>query len=220
MTCRRMRTWIALAAGGDLSPRRARRLEAHLTECAACREENQQIRRSLDAARSLAQKERTPDWSGEEWRKVMARAVGQEIGRRKPRFSEVPGWAWAAGTALLIIFVLGGFRLLRQAPGPSLVAERGPRADLVLPEQAPSTPAPAVVEPLPLSKPRAAASRSGLLPAQKPVPSGPTEPISPAFPAPQTQAQSVMAMTFVSQETGLKIYWVFNDNFDYKENER
>jgi len=29
-----------------------------------------------------------------------------------------------------------------------------------------------------------------------------------------------MAMTFVSQETGLTIHWVFNDSFDYKEEKK
>lgn len=220
MTCRLARSWVALAAGGDLSSRRARRLKTHLAKCAACREESRLVLKSLEVARSMAHKERTPDWSEAEWRGIMAKAVGQEIRPRGFRASRTPGWAWAAGAALLVVLVVGAFVLMRREHGTSLVAEQGPRADIVLQEKAPSPPKPATVEPSPLEKPKPAARRSELLLTQKPVQAGAAEHARPLSPAPQTQAQSVMAMTFVSQETGLKIYWVFNDAFNYKENKK
>ncbi len=217
MTCGTVRSWIDLAAGGDLSDRRARLLEKHLAECAACREENRQALKSLEVARTIAKEERTPEWTDNEWRKVIGKAVGQEIRPRGHLASGIPGWAWAAGAALLVVLVVGAFVLMRREHGTSLVAEQGPRADIVLPEKAPSAPKPAAVEPSPLEKPKPAARRSELLLTQKPVQAGAAEHARPVSPAPQTQAQSVMAMTFVSQETGLKIYWVFNNNFDFKE---
>jgi hypothetical protein len=38
-----------------------------------------------------------------------------------------------------------------------------------------------------------------------------------AGPAPEKEAQIIMSMTLVSQETGLKVHWTLNKNFDWEE---
>jgi anti-sigma factor RsiW len=214
MTHRRMRTWMALAAGGDLEPRRARRLEAHLADCPDCREENRQLLRSLELTRSLADKERTPDWSQGEWRKVISRAVAQEIRPRRIRFTKLPGWAWAAGAALSVVLAVGAVMLSRRRHVPNIGAEW---ANIVLPEKTQSVQTPAAIEPSARGGPKAAVARPGTPLAQKPLHAGTPEHARTASEAQPMQTQSVMAMTFVSRETGLKVHWVFNDAFDYKE---
>jgi hypothetical protein len=36
-------------------------------------------------------------------------------------------------------------------------------------------------------------------------------------PGPQSGSQDVISMTLVSQESGLRVYWYFNKNFEWKE---
>jgi ferric-dicitrate binding protein FerR (iron transport regulator) len=52
----------------------------------------------------------------------------------------------------------------------------------------------------------------------RPKPSGP--PVAEnavSAPSPESGSQDVISMTLVSQESGLRVYWYFNKNFDWKE---
>jgi len=208
MTHRRARSWMALAAGGDLAPSKAQRLERHLASCRICREEYKAYRESLDLARSEARRGRTPDWKEAEWRRVMKAARTQEPSSRPSERPRALGWAWAAAATVLIALVAGGYYVLRKTPRPPVIARLSPSGDVVLPEQ---TPPPPEIR-LQAGTPRAGTGAEHLL-AQKPAP--PAHDSAGSF-----AAQPVMAMTFVSQETGLTIHWVFNDNFDYKEDKK
>ncbi len=220
MNCRRACSWIALDAGGDLSGRRKARLEKHLAGCPACREEKARIEKSLALAREMAREERTPGWSDAEWRKLMGRATSQEIAGGKRSAARIPGWAWAAGSALLLILVLGGTVILRKGPGTPMAvapAEHAAQEGPARPEKAPSPAAPLLEAGKPDTESLPAAPRPGVSArAQEPAAAKP----GPAEAAAQPQSQTVMAMTFVSQESGLQIHWVFNDAFNYKEKER
>jgi hypothetical protein len=240
MNCRKACSGIALDAGGDLSGRRRARLEKHLAGCPACREEKRRIEKSLALARELARDERTPDFTDAEWRKLMGRTTSQEIARRKASAARLPGWAWAAGSALLLILIVGGTVVLRKGPGGQVAfvpAERASQKSLAQPEKtqaSPGAPAPRVAAPAPAApllearkaesetvpaapKVQEAAKAKEAVTARRALaPAGAAQPVpAPASAAPQPQ--TVMAMTFVSQETGLQIHWVFNDAFNYKE---
>jgi hypothetical protein len=203
---------MALAAGGDLPRNKGLRLERHLASCKPCREEYAAYRESLDLAKSDAHRERTPDWKEAEWRRVMKAVLAQEPASRPAATPRVRGWAWAAAGAVLIALVAGGFYILKKSPQPPVIARLSPSGDVVLPEQTPPPPA---------ARPQAGAppARTGAEPllAQKPAAAAPDPTGRPAAPS---TAQPVMAMTFVSQETGLTIHWVFNDSFNYKEDKK
>lgn len=222
MNCRIICSWIALDAGGDLSSRRKARLEKHLAACPDCRAEKRRIEKSLALARKLAHEERTPDWADSEWRKLMGRATGQEIEGSKTAGARFPGWAWAAGSALLLILIVGGTIVLRRGPSGKAVfmpAEQAVQESAAKPDKAPVSPA--VPSPAPLLEAKKA--EGGSLPAApRAQESARAKEAATARPAPaqtaaQPQSQTVMAMTFVSQDTGLQIHWVFNDAFNYKE---
>lgn len=53
MSCERFEKWIALYIEGDLAERKARRVEAHLAGCAACRERAESLAQSQQALKSL-----------------------------------------------------------------------------------------------------------------------------------------------------------------------
>ncbi len=219
MNCRRACSRIALDAGGDLSERRKARLAKHLASCPACLEEKARIEKSLALARKMAREEKTPDWTESEWRKLMGRATGQEIEGRQVSGVKFPGWAWAAGSALLLVLIIGGTIVLRRGPSGKVVfmpAEQAAQESVAKPEKAPASPAspaPSVTPPAPpLLEAEKAAPRAQEFAKAKEAPTA-----RPAPAASQPQSQTVMAMTFVSQETGLQIHWVFNDAFNYKE---
>ena len=53
MSCRRYEDWLALEAGGDLSPERAAELARHMSECGNCRRAAEELRASLAALRAI-----------------------------------------------------------------------------------------------------------------------------------------------------------------------
>ena len=53
MSCRRYEDWLALEAGGDLSPERAAELARHMSECGNCRCAAEELRASLAALRAF-----------------------------------------------------------------------------------------------------------------------------------------------------------------------
>lgn len=53
MSCRRYEDWLALEAGGDLSPERAAELARHMSECGNCRRAAEELRASLAALRAF-----------------------------------------------------------------------------------------------------------------------------------------------------------------------
>jgi len=123
MTCRKALKLMALAAGGDLGPRQARALRAHVEACPGCRKELEALRAALRAFRTAAEDEGVPDWTEGEWKALMVRAAaGPERAGQTSRGVVRPGprprWAAASALgALMAIAVL--FAILRgPVPGP------------------------------------------------------------------------------------------------------
>ena len=220
MTHRRARSWMALAAGGDLCPSRKRRFEEHLAVCADCRKEFRTYEEALGLATSLAAKDQMPDWTEIEWRRVIGLAVNQEPEMRRTGRRPLPGWAWAGAAALLIVAILGAVTLLRRSPGPRLSADQIQKQDVVLPEKnlspeaRPKGPVAVPDKPAPHQEDRFLARSTANPQARPTLPPTTSAQVAPA------PIQTVMAMTFVSQETGLTVHWTFNDSFNYQEEKK
>ncbi len=102
MTCGRYERWIALAAGGDLQPRRMRRLERHLAGCGRCREYAAAMSRACEVFQELASEPAGSAELAAVRAAVMARVAGERSGHAF-------AWRWAlapiaAVTALMIVF--------------------------------------------------------------------------------------------------------------------
>ena len=126
MNCARVRKLLPLHAGGDLPPRRAARLQAHLDGCVDCRHELESFRTARARVRAAAAEDPVPGWSEAEWKALMVRATAGRIGRRRSALAVRPRWALAAGTvgvALLAVALLitGVFKTV-PAPAPELAS--------------------------------------------------------------------------------------------------
>jgi anti-sigma factor RsiW len=131
MTCRKARKALPLLAGGDLPPRKERKVLAHLQGCSTCREELAEYERALGRVKAAARQEGVKDWTREEWQALMAGIAASKTGRRAPAFGLRSRWALATGLAAVVVlaatvvfFKHGAFRPQETAPvpGPDVVS--------------------------------------------------------------------------------------------------
>lgn len=207
MNCARARKRLPLYAGTDLASKKARRLEKHLEECPSCRERLEELRAALAGLRAVAARE-TLDWPEGEWKGLMARVRSEESTPRPvPVFGVFPRKEWAAG--FLIVLALGIAALILRAvlfsPTPSplseiITATAAEPSRALKQDKVPSGRYPQDV-PFRIRKRQSAVDRT-VLAARR---------------SPEKITQDLMSMTLVSQETGLRIHWTFNKNFEWEE---
>jgi anti-sigma factor RsiW len=117
MTCRKARPLLALHAGDDLGPRRARAVRSHLEACPECRRELEALRAALAELKAEAGREEVPQWGAGEWRALMDRVVGEARDGRsaergpawrlpRPRGAAAAALGAFAGLAALALLVL------------------------------------------------------------------------------------------------------------------
>lgn len=210
MNCFRARKWILLYAEADLPARRSQRLEAHLDKCATCKKEIEEIRAALAGVQTVADKG-TLDWPEAEWMVLMARIKSERPGPRpKSALQAFPRKSWAYGLALVLILV-AAVLIRKIVPSPPPIP--------LLTEIMMPTPA------QPLRALRTDEATSAGHPRDLPFRvyerrEGPDRVLLAAGPAPDKAAQDMMSMTLVSQETGLKVHWTFNRDFDWEEKKK
>jgi hypothetical protein len=207
MNCSRARKFLPLYAGADLSAGKARRLERHLERCSSCRKESGEFRDALAGIRAVAGRDAL-DWPEGEWKSLMARVRSAKQGpRHVPDFRTIPRKAWATGFAAVL--VLGAAALILRGllspPATPLLSEiltaTSPQPSRTLTkDEVPSGLFPQDV-PFRVQRERRALDRVLLA----------------AAPVPEKTTQKMMSMTLVSQETGLKVHWTFNRNFEWEE---
>lgn len=211
MNCSRVRRWIPLYAGADLSARKARRLEKHLDGCTDCGRETEELRAALDGLRAVAGRE-TLDWPEAEWKGLMARVQAEKPDRRPVTLpGAIPKKAWAYGLAIILIAGIA-FLIMRSILSP-------PAAPL-LSKFVTATP----VQPSRSLKTDEATSfgypRNTPFKVQREKAATADRATLAAGSAPEKTTQNVMSMTLVSQQTGLKVHWTFNRNFEWEEKKR
>jgi anti-sigma factor RsiW len=106
MRCRQAKKDIPLLAGGDLSPRKARKILAHIEGCRACRLDLEGYRSSLARVKAASQEEGLRDWSEPEWKAVMARIITEKSEERSPAPRLRPRWAMASGLAAVVLLAV------------------------------------------------------------------------------------------------------------------
>jgi anti-sigma factor RsiW len=210
MNCSRVRKFLPLYAGADLSAGKSRRLEKHLEGCADCRRALEELRTALDGIRAVAGREAL-DWPEAEWRSLMARVKSEKPEPRQARPpAGFPRKAWAYG--FVIVLVLGIAALI-------LRSIFSPPAAPLLSEVIASTPA------QPSRSLRIDRAASVIYPQDIPFrirreQGALDRAVLAAGHALEKTAQDLMSMTLVSQETGLKVHWTLNRNFEWEEKKR
>ncbi len=168
---------------------------------------------ALDKIREIAKAGADPDWSEAEWKKIMAEAIAQRIegGPIAPRLKLRPAFAYSVASILAVAvigLILWNTVLKRKesplAPPPVLVQK---------------FPAPETIPPQSPDKKKDIAVQSDDRPivvarAEKSLKSE-SRPQEPAA-ASQEGSQDVVSVTLVSQDTGLKVIWFLDRNFEWK----
>lgn len=207
MNCRRAGTMIPFYAGGELSEKKSRRLEGHLERCSECQAKAEEFQIILAKIQTAARGDEL-DWVETEWKRLMTLIKTQPPPRRARLLGMSPKPAWAYGAAAFLLLAL------------SVIILR-PRFFTPTPIQ--PTEILASTEVQPGRSPEFADSRFSRLPEdfpfrvreeRPPV----TEPeMLIADSAGSKESQNILSMTLVSQESGLKVHWTFNRNFEWKE---
>ena len=175
----------------------------------------------LEKARELARTEPSPDWTEEEWRKLMAAAVSQELERRPSGRRAFPQPLLAYGSAALLLVVVAAGVAVRLG-----VFKAEPRA----PAQAPTEVVVQKSSAAPPSNEARAREREAVL-AESPslarkaealVVGGIMPPAAARFEAkdevqrPAGGDQGTVTIRLISPETGLRVVWVLDRNFEWK----
>ncbi|MFZ2053505.1 MAG: zf-HC2 domain-containing protein [Candidatus Aminicenantales bacterium] len=210
MKCRRAGKMIPLYAGGELSGIRARRLERHLEECSDCRKMVEEFRAALAGLRTAARRDEY-DWPAAEWMSLMTRIKTQAPPRRAIPLGMRPKTAWAYGAAVVLLLGLSAFILWTRLFPPAPVQ---PTEILASTEVQPGRPlefADSQFSRLWQDNPfQVRAERPRAIQSETLI----------AASTGGKESQDLLSMTLVSQDTGLKVHWTFNRNFEWKEEEK
>jgi predicted anti-sigma-YlaC factor YlaD len=162
MKCKRIRKYLPLYIGFDLSTKREKAVRVHLDTCSECQKEYEAYVRSIKTAKEWLE-ESTVVWGEGEWRRNVQNAVAEKS-KSLSGFAPWPfkrGWAIAAMAAVMIVFIFFVTRPLflglEDFSGHTALSKRHP--------------------------------------------------------------QDVVSMTMVSKDTGLKVVWILNKNFNLEEKE-
>jgi len=126
MRCKKSERMISDRLGGTLSGARARRLEAHLAGCPACRAALKRQERLQGAARTISAPVRPPEYWEQSLARLRARLEAEaarpapapaRLPRRAFAFAPGPRWAWA-GAASMLAVVAGLYLLVFRGGAP------------------------------------------------------------------------------------------------------
>ncbi len=210
MNCKKAKKKIPLLLGKELSGKKEERLKSHIGRCSSCQKEFRELELAMAKLKTLVQEEKAMDWDQAEWQTLIRQIISQKIERKAFPLRFLPKLAAAYGFAFIILSVLFVFLfrtiIIKQksiAPWPEeiLVQNREPLLTIPGEEKEESTELQVMAK------------------AQKPLIS-PTHKVQAASQPKKAESQESLSVTFVSQETGLRVVWVFNKNFEWKENEK
>ena len=219
MNCRRIRRSIPLLAGNDISERKALRLRDHMERCEICRNEFRRYTAALSKVKELADRETPPKWTEAEWRALMARTISARVEKRpfvSPVFRIRPLEALVRGLAVAVPAVIIGLVLWNTVLKPKSSPVGPAPAYVRRPEPTPPITAPTQQNQNEEKEPDVRTPEKPLLVARAPKAERPTpHPHEPAAVAKEV-SQDVVSVTLVSQDTGLKVVWFFDKNFEWK----
>jgi hypothetical protein len=218
MNCRRARKEIPLLAGGDLAARKTGKLEKHLRACTDCQRELMEYWAAMAGIKAVAEKDEVRHWPESEWNTLIKNTISQKADKRRSRFKAFPRLAWAYGFALLALLAVVGF-LLRSVVLKPKGTPAGPEKTVVKkiesPEAAPGREKPQ--EP----KKRKSQIAAPVVTAKSERARSSSVQVAKIFGRPRVaKSQDTLSVILVSKETGLKVTWIFDKNFEWKGEEK
>jgi hypothetical protein len=219
MNCRRIRRSIPLLAGNDLSEQKARRLRAHLERCELCRNEFRRFTAALNKVKELADRETQPEWTNTEWRALMARTISARVEKRpfvSPVFWNRFLVPLVRGLVVAVPAVVIGLVLWNTVLKPKSSPVGPAPAYVRKPEPAPPILPPTLQNKNDEKEPTVRSQEKSIIVARAPKAERPApHPHEPAAAA-KEGSQDVVSVTLVSQDTGLKVVWFLDKNFEWK----
>jgi anti-sigma factor RsiW len=208
VNCEKAEKKILLFAGGELPEKKARNLSKHLEECEDCREELREYKAALASLKSLAPEE-DKDWAESDWQNLMKKVATEKIPRRPLLFLPGSRIAWGYGLLLFLIMGVGVlfFRSIFRKPSAAR-----PLTEITLTRVQQSRtfkPAETRMSGQVQDSPFSVKTRELEL--------SPGEVIIASSHSLKKPSQDQLSVTLVSQETGLRVYWTFDKNFNWKE---
>ena len=212
MRCEKARRNIPLFAGDGLPERKALSLKRHLQECTGCQKELQEYEIALASLKSVFREEER-DWEESEWQSLMQKVREEAPNPVLSSFRFKPGMAWA--WAFIFLLVVGCVAILfrdilrkpsaAQAASESISLTQGGLARTFDPAQRAAS-GPVKDIPYPVKKRRVERLEDNTILA--------------SARSRQESIQDQLSVSLVSQETGLRVHWTFNKNFEWKEEKR
>jgi len=173
MNCKKIRKYLPLYIGNDLSAKNKEAVRIHLESCVECQKEYEAYAQSIKTAKEWLS-ESAVVWGEGEWRRAV-RNLKEEKSKSLSGFAPWPfkkGWAFAAMGVFMVVLVFFVTRPLflrvEDIKGQKTLAKHHPQQNNATLSQA---------------------------------------------------SQDVVSMTMVSKESGLKIVWILNKNFNLEEYE-
>lgn len=218
MNCRSIKKLIPLLAGRDLPERKVNQIEKHLQKCPDCRAEFKELKAALEEIKTIAREEEAAGWTEPEWKALIKNVITEGVaeGPSIPRAST--GFRWAYGLAVLALLAFLGFLLFIAILKPREIAT-GPEKAIVKKAETPET-AHALERPRePVRAERHAQKPIVTARSQKSKP--PAVQLAKKVNEPEImETQGILSVTLVSKETGLKVTWIFDKNFDWEGEEK
>ncbi|MEW6455884.1 MAG: hypothetical protein AB1410_04120 [Acidobacteriota bacterium] len=208
MNCRKIKRWIPLAISSDFSLNKLSKIKDHLRLCEKCGNEYKEYLNVFSMIDELKERD-SIDWDEAEWSEMIKQVTQEKI---KPCSSLVLNWnalyqkSWAyiflAFAIIAVVLFLTLPHFLQEKKTEFLTARKesiGIEPIVKLEKQE---------QPLKLRIPEKIAS-------SRPVVKKKIEQEINLLK--ETPIQDSLVMTLVSKETGLKIIWFFNKNFEWEE---
>jgi hypothetical protein len=196
---------VALWVGGDLAPRAAARVKAHVRECEACHLLSERLRATRVALATLAEEESDSAALQGLRQRVMVgldHAHGGAASRCATRQHARISWKPALGAALFVASATGVVLVWRTAHGPEIPSVAAARPTVRMPE--------AIATPAPFAQQEAQGRVARLRPVSSPSAGRPQPRLEShhvAFRAREAAAESFV-IKIVSDDPDVAIYWV------------
>jgi anti-sigma factor RsiW len=129
MKCKRIRKYLPLYIGADLSPKKAEEVKLHLDTCGECQKEYEVYVRSVKTAKEWLNESKVA-WGEGEWRRTVQNTIAEKS-KSFPGFAPWPfkkGWALAVMVAVMVVVVFFVTRPLylgvEDLPGQAVLSTR------------------------------------------------------------------------------------------------
>lgn len=211
MNCKKVIKYLPLLLGNEISERKGEKLKKHIEKCENCKKEFLEYQMVLKSLRKI---EEGIDWEEKEWKILMNRVLSQNIREeisiltflKKPAIQVL---AFILLISFALIFVRRDFINNQEIhmEKNNLPIAKLERKDVELPE----------VRKVEIMEKGKGFSEPKVETVQKEMMAEKEEMVLKEEIKKEESEQTLISMTIVLKETGLKIVWFFNKNFEWKE---